>query len=270
MNANDDLTLTQLRIALGKLTGRRGEPVYDEAVKVVRRWMLAEAKAEIAHVNALAAQLEDRGEKASGNATVENKRLAEPCLRFWICYNRPRWKPKSFRRTETRCVRSVRTGCLADGRGRGFVRSCAGTIGGGPNRGRCGQTGESAMSKKTKPTIRKSRKVRKTPTPPPPSWPAATLLSGVGPHGEYWCAYEPEYYLWIGACHWHDERRTWVSSFAARGLAVAEIRRLVAFKKAALAARQTCNTSTTNTTPFTIQVAAPDGSCKPKKRKAKP
>ena len=114
------------------------------------------------------------------------------------------------------------------------------------------------------------RERKKTPTPPPPSWPAATLLSGVGPHGEYWCAYEPEYYSWIGACHWHDERRTWVSSFAARGLAVAEIRRLVAFKKAALAARQTCNTSTTNTTPFTIQVAAPDGSCKPKKRKAKP
>lgn len=43
-NANDDLTLAQLRVALGKLAGRHGEPVYDEAGRAVRRWLLEEAK----------------------------------------------------------------------------------------------------------------------------------------------------------------------------------------------------------------------------------
>ena len=68
--ANDDLTLTQLRIALGKLTGRHGDPVYDEAVKVVRRWLLEEAKVEIAQLNAQVAQLEARGENVGNRSAA--------------------------------------------------------------------------------------------------------------------------------------------------------------------------------------------------------
>jgi hypothetical protein len=62
-NPNDDLALTQLGVALCKLAGRRGEAVYDEAVKLIRRWLLEEAKTEISHINAQAAQLDGRGEK---------------------------------------------------------------------------------------------------------------------------------------------------------------------------------------------------------------
>ena len=129
------------------------------------------------------------------------------------------------------------------------------------------------MSKKTKPTIRKSRKVRKTPTPPPPSLPPI-------PEGIEVVLQKNDWLVAVksGDCgsHYYIARHGswdefWGYSDCAERVGreiLAEVHRLVAFEKAVLAARKTCNTST-NITPFTMQVAAPDGSCKPKKRKAK-
>ena len=119
------------------------------------------------------------------------------------------------------------------------------------------------------------------PTPPPPSLPPIPEGLEVVLQKNDWILAQyngmPRTYVWIARnTRWWDVYDYAHGAFETRisEEIAAEIRRLVAFEKAALASRRTCNTST-NITPFTMQVTAPPGwvatwkPSKPNKRKAK-
>ena len=148
---------------------------------------------------------------------------------------------------ERRSARGATGRSSAGGRGKGGAATPAGERGTPKSGGTSGK-----------------RQRKKTPTPPPPSLPPIPegievvlqkndwLVGQRKDTGRLYFGFATSGGQWIGFLTVTDDPVT----YRVRSEIAAEIRRLVAFEKASLASRRTCNTST-NITPFTMQVTAP-------------